>query len=172
MRKPRQEPPPRIIWPIPDTVLLAASGLWWQAFRPPLALRLPACRAGHGIVALDACDRVLGVVGLRDGEGGFPVVTPLAARLAFRAAPATDDLVIDGIVVSAAGRGIGRALMAAAQDRAAQGGHPGLRVEVGARNRAARDFYRRIGFVEIGRGRFGWPLSPPVVLMRRGPGAG
>ena len=46
------------------------------------------------------------------------------------------------------GRGAGRALMAAAEQRAASWGLPRITLETGTRNHRARRFYQRIGFEE------------------------
>ncbi|MBU3029631.1 GNAT family N-acetyltransferase [Paracoccus marinaquae] len=171
MRKSRQVHPLQIRSPIPAAALPAAAALWWGGVGPGWPRQVPEVRASHGIVALDARGEVQGVAGLRDGAGGFPAHVPLLARLAFRAAPATADLVIDGIVVREPGQGVGRLLIEAAGGHARAGGHPGLRVEVAARNHTACAFYRRLGFAEIGRGRYGWPWSGEVLLLRRPEGA-
>lgn len=167
MRKTRQDHPLRILSPIPDPLLPAAAALWWRGVGPGWPrLAPPSVRASHGILALEPDGGIAGVVGLRDSTGGFLVRMPLPARLAFRAAPPTSDLVIDGIVAARPGQGAGRALIAAACDRARATGHPGLRAELLAGNAAARAFYDRQGFHEVARGRFGWPWSGEVVLMR------
>lgn len=168
MRNPTQEHPPGILSPVPAAALSGAAALWWRGFGPPLPRRAPPMRAEQGIVALAMDGAVLGVAGLRDQTGGFPRRTPLLARLGFRGAPPAADLVLDGIIVARPRQGIGRALVAAALTRAAAGGHPGLRAEVAARNRPARDFYASLGFVEVARGRFGWPWSGQVLVLRRG----
>lgn len=160
----------QILSPIPVDALSVAAALWWHGIGPGWPRGVPRVRASHGIVALRADGQVLGVAGLRDASGGFLLRMPLLARLAFRAAPGTADLVIDGIVVREPGRGIGRQLIARAEVAARRGGHPGLRVEVAASNRRARGFYRRLGFVESGRGRYGWPWSGEVLILRRATG--
>lgn len=167
MRNPRQDRSHRILCPVPPAALADAGALWWQGFGTAWPMRAPAMRAGHGIVAMARDGAVLGVAGLRDATGGFPVRTPMIARLGFRPATPTADLVVDGIIVTIEGQGIGRDLIAAALVRAAATGHPGLRVEVAAGNHRARRFFAAQGFVETGRGRFGWPWSGQVVLMRR-----
>ena len=159
--------------------------------RPPAADRQPRARRGtvpggpavvgrnrswlgpapqgacHGMVALDDTGGVAGVIGLRDAQGGFPAATPLGARIAFRAAPATADLVVDGIVVRDARQGIGSALLRQALVRAASAGHPGLRAEVRVQNSGAMEFYRAMGFVPVAQGRFGWPWTGQVAILRR-----
>lgn len=153
--------------PIPDRHLGEAARLWWGAFAPLGGGRAPAIRACHGIAAIGPDGRVAGVAGFRDHEGGFLADTPTLARLLFRAAPETPDLVIDGLVVDRPRRGTGRALLAAAAGIACRAGRPGLRAEVELRNRSAMLFYGATGFAEIGRGRFGWPWSGPVAILRR-----
>ncbi|MCZ0960388.1 GNAT family N-acetyltransferase [Paracoccus benzoatiresistens] len=157
----------QITSPIPDRHLRDAARLWWSAFAPPAAGRAPPIRACHGIAAIGPAGGLDGVAGFRDHDGGFLADQPMLARLMFRAAPATLDLVIDGIVVDRLRHGAGRALLDAASDIARRTGHPGLRAEVELRNRRAMAFYAATGFTETGRGRFGWPWSGPVVILRR-----
>nr|WP_241865448.1 GNAT family N-acetyltransferase [Paracoccus salsus] len=157
--------------PVPASLLPEAAALWWRGVWPGPWLRPPPpMRASHGIAALDAAGGVAGIAGLRDAGGGFLVSMPWLARLAFRPAPPTTDLVIDGIVVRTVRRGTGRALIAAADAHARAHGHTGLRAEVEASNRVALAFYLRLGFVEMHRGRFGWPWSGQVLILRRDPG--
>lgn len=168
MRNQTQEPPTDLYHPVPASALAEAAGLWWAAFGPPLARgKSPRMRPENAIVALDGAGGVKGVIGLRNAQGGFPARAPLAARIAFRAAPSTADLVVDGIVVRHTRRGVGRDLLSAAAALAGRQGHPGLRAEVHAANRPALAFYEALGFYETGRGRFGWPWSGPVILLRR-----
>lgn len=151
----------QILTPIPATCLPDAARLWCQAFAP--RGRLADMRAGHGIVALDQ-GRVVGVCGLRDACGGFPA-QPMRGGFAFRAAPDTADLVLDGLVAVHKRRGIGRALVMAAAHQARDRGHPGLRAEVRVANHPAMALYRALGFVEVTRGRFGWPWSGQVAVL-------
>lgn len=157
----------QITSPIPDRHLADAARLWAGAFAPPLGARQPRLRACHGIAAIGAGGRLDGVAGIRDHRGGFLAELPWQARILFRAAPPTADLVIDGIVVDDRRRGIGRALLDRAAQAACQAGRPGLRAEVEVRNTAAMAFYAATGFVEIGRGFFGWPWSGPVAILHR-----
>lgn len=158
---------PEILSPIPALALPGAAELWWRAFGVGKCRQPAVYSAAHGIVALSGDGTVVGVAGLRDARGGFLRANPLLAGLAFRPAPPTADLVIDGIIAAEPRQGIGRALIAAAAARAETDGHPGLRAEVALRNLAARAFYQRMGFVEVGRGRYGWPWSGQVVVLRR-----
>lgn len=154
--------------PIPEAFRAEAARVWWHAFGLyGLRWRVPQIRAGQGAMVVDDAGRVRGVIGLRDGSGGFLVRLPLLARWFYRAAPATGDLVIDGIVTLDRREGLGRRLVRAAADRARAGGHPGLRAEVRLGDAAAVHFWRRMGFLEIGRGRYGWPWSGTVMVMRR-----
>lgn len=116
---------------------------------------------------MDDRGHVRGVIGFRDRDGGFLAALPLAARWLYRAAPPTADLVIDGIVSLDRGVGIGRSLVQAAVTRAHARGYPGLRAEVRLGNRGGLAFWRAMGFAEIARGRFGWPWSGMVAVMRR-----
>lgn len=69
------------------------------------------------------------------------------------------------VAPAAQGAGIGRALLAAALEA-----RPGLTVPVFLRNARARDFYRRNGLVEIGRGLDPDTAEVVVHLRREGQG--
>ncbi|MBI2256265.1 MAG: GNAT family N-acetyltransferase [Proteobacteria bacterium] len=60
----------------------------------------------------------------------------------------TGYLSIIAVAESASGQGIGRMLMAAAEDWAKEQGYPSLLLDVFATNETARIFYRRAGFIE------------------------
>ncbi|MFN3525696.1 MAG: GNAT family N-acetyltransferase [Paracoccus sp. (in: a-proteobacteria)] len=156
--------PMQILTPIPAALLPESFALWRSRFSPVGQGRI--C-PGHGIVAVDKAGRLAGVMGLRDAAGGFwqPLRRP-GWMLLFRACPPTADLVIDGIVAARLRGGAGRALIAAGLAEAGRRGHPGLRAEVQTRNRAALNFYRALGFVEVARGRYGWPWGGTVAVMR------
>ncbi len=157
----------QITTPIPDRHLAQAARLWGRAFVPGAGAMTPRIRPCHGIAAIGADGLLGGVAGFRDQDGGLLADLPLSARLLFRSAPPTADLVIDGIVVACPRKGIGRALLQEAAALALGSGRPGLRAEVALRNRSAMAFYAAAGFVEIGRGRYGWPWSGPVAILRR-----
>lgn len=154
----------RICHPVPDSLVPVAAQMWWHEFG--LGWRVPAVSAAHGVVALDPTSGIVGVMGLRDGKGGFVQGESRLAGLMFRPAPATADLVIDGIVVSKGRRGIGGALIAEAARIAWRQGRPGLRAEVRLANRAACAFYAGLGFTDETRGHFGWPWSGRVAVLR------
>lgn len=168
MRNPRQALQVNIHHPVPDFAQPEAAALWWRGFGawPARRSKVPEIDARHGIVAL-SCGTVAGVAGIRDAQGGFLRRIPRLASLAYRPAPSTEDLVIDGIIVRQPRRGTGRALTEAMVDLARQRGLPGLRAEVRRKNRTARRFYASMGFVEVGRGRYGWPWSGQVLILRR-----
>ncbi|MFV0386475.1 GNAT family N-acetyltransferase [Paracoccus sp. (in: a-proteobacteria)] len=155
----------RICTPIPDHALPDAARLWCKTFSGGFGAR--RAQASHGIVALDEGAHVIGVRGLRDETGGFLAGGMGVAGLLYRAAPATSDLVIDGIVAHQRRQGIGRALILAAQSAALTRGRKGLRAEVQCSNRAALTFYQRLGFTEETTGRFGWPWSGRVAILRK-----
>ncbi|CAM3355877.1 GNAT family N-acetyltransferase [Paracoccus nototheniae] len=164
MRNSRQGQPDRILHPVPDLLLGQAAALWRAHFGGWFWPR--RVDAAHGLVAVDAGGRVTGVMGLRDGVGGFGVGRPLWPGWLYRPAPPTADLVIDGLAVIAPRQGTGRALVAAARQAAARTGRPGLRAEVRARNRGALAFYKALGFVPEGCGRYGLPWWGQVHLLR------
>lgn len=144
-----------------------AGRLWRRHFGH---IGLGGFDAANGGVAVGA-GRVLGVIGFRDHRGGFAQpgrgVSAALAGAIYRPAPATADLVIDGIAVRRPRCGHGRALMEAAVAQARARGRAGLRAEVALRNRGALAFYRKLGFVEEARGRYGWPWTGIVVILRR-----
>lgn len=75
-------------------------------------------------------------------------------------------VVIDELVVGSGfrRRGIGRALMTAAQDWAASKGAEAVELRVYEFNEAARAFYERLGYRTMLRG-----LSRPIVPLKRNP---
>lgn len=152
----------QIFSPIPEAVLGEAVKLWSSEFGW-LSQRVVA---SNGAVALNG-DEVRGVVGLRDHNGGFLSGHPATSPFLFRPAPPTADLVIDGIVVRSRRCGIGRALIGAAEIEARRRQRRGLRAEVRLGNPAALAFYAELGFSEETRGRFGWPWSGIVSVMRK-----
>ena len=154
----------KICVPVPDALLPEATALWRSSFaRFSGRLRV---RSQNAIV-VTSHEGVEGIVGLRDHQGGFLVISPSLTRFLFRSAPPTTDLVLDGIVVRRQRHGFGRALIAAAEEEARLRNRPGLRAEVRLRNEKALRFYRQLGFVEETRGRFGWPWSGRVVVLRK-----
>ncbi|MBM3605214.1 MAG: GNAT family N-acetyltransferase [Alphaproteobacteria bacterium] len=154
----------QILHPIPSAALPAAAALWRAHFG---AFGWPAqVRPGQGVVALDAGHGVLGVMGLRDSQGGLAASDLAAPPWLFRPAPATADLVIDGLAVRLPRRGIGRALVVEALRQAGLRQRPGLRAEVRARNRDALAFYDSLGFAEEARGQFGLPWWGQVRVLR------
>lgn len=90
---------------------------------------------GHTVLAVDPADALLGYIHL---------------------VPQTDDVLghevgyvsIVAVAEAAAGKGIGRALMAAAEDWAKALGYPALLLDVFASNRSARAFYDALGYAE------------------------
>ena len=155
----------QILHPIPPTHLPAAAALWRAHFGHG---GWPGrVSAAHGVVAVDGRGAVQGVMGLRDATGGFAQGAGRWPGWLFRAAPATADLVIDGLAVARRRGGTGRALVAAGGSIAEAVGRPGLRAEVRARNRDALAFYEAVGFAHEGRGRYGLPWWGQVHLLHR-----
>lgn len=160
---------------------LALAALWWRGMGRAVLPMAPA-RGGIGwartaihpqaaLVARSPAGRVIGLAGLRDVSGGLidarTALTPALGRcrgsvarlglILWRAGPATEDLVLDGLVVHPRARrhGVARALIRACLAEAVARGRPGLRVEVLAANRAALALYRAEGFAPIARHRPG-----------------
>lgn len=157
----------KILSPIPAPAMPEAARLWWAHFGLRPRARPRRMRPAQGLAALDEGGQVLGVMGLRDTEGGF--LAEEGGRMLlwlYRPAPPTADLVIDGIAVGAPRRGTGRALVEGARAEARRRGRPGLRAEVRLRNPGALAFWQSLGFVEVTRGRYGWPWGGRVAVMR------
>lgn len=155
----------QILHPIPDAALPQAAALWRAHFG---LMGWPAgLRSGQGVVAIDRQGRLQGIMGLRDASGGLAARDLAAPGWLFRPAPATGDLVIDGLAVATPRQGIGRALVAEALRLAARRARPGLRAEVRQRNGGALAFYGSLGFAEEGRGRYGLPWWGQVHVLRR-----
>lgn len=156
-----------LILPVPEGLHREALHLWWQSFGPPgIRPGSRPIRPENTLVAIGRDGVLAGVMGLRDSRGGFLAKAPACAIL-YRPAPATEDLIVDGIVVSDRRRGIGQALLSEGVRRARANHHLGLRAEVQARNHAARAFYAANGFHEVSKGWFGWPWSGKVLILRR-----
>ncbi|RJE80425.1 GNAT family N-acetyltransferase [Paracoccus sp. JM45] len=152
----------RILSPVPDATLSAAAALWRGHFGGKNRFD-PA----RGVVAIGAEGQVMGVMGLRDGKGGFYCGGDgLLGRL-YRPAPPTRDLVIDGIAVSERRIGVGQALVEYACKIAENRHFPGLRAEVRGSNHGALVFYDRLGFMSQGAGRYGLPWWGQVHILRR-----
>lgn len=167
MRNPRQaEGRPlsddRILGPIPAGLLPDAAALWRHSFGGR-----GDCDPTRGLVALDGQGRVAGVMGLRDGQGGFLRQGAGWRGWLYRPAPPTCDLVIDGIAVIDRRAGLGRALVHHALALAARRGFPGLRAEVRMSNPGALAFYQALGFRSETHGRYGLPWWGQVEVLRR-----
>ena len=87
------------------------------------------------IVAADSDDRVLGYIHLKPIHDDVLDVE-------------TGYLNIIAVAESAAGQGIGRRLMSAAENWARDRGYPSLLLDVFASNETARSFYEKADFVE------------------------
>lgn len=163
-----------------------AAALYWRAFGhqilplPVSAARgqalLLRCLHPYRALTADVDGVLIGLIGLRDGTGGLFGPTPAqiqaiwpartgrllnAAAQLHRAGPASEELLVDGIVVAPEwrGRDVGGSLIRAAMAEAAARDFPGLRAEVAPGNRAGLALYQSLGFTQIGRARIGWPWS-------------
>lgn len=180
---------------IPPGLQDAAARLYWRHFGRALCPFALAPRQGaaliralmqpeRALVALGPAGGVIGVAGLRSASGGFlDLSSPgyrqalgaplgrlaLACTLLHWMGTQTDDLVLDGVAVRRCwrGRGIGRALVAAAEAEARRLGYPGLRAEVEAQNTAGLAAWQAMGFQPQGRRRLGWIWSAPAWELRR-----
>ncbi|MDS9467096.1 GNAT family N-acetyltransferase [Paracoccus sp. MBLB3053] len=173
----------------------AAARLYWRSFGPALQPLPTATREGvalvamtmnreRALIALDRNGALVGIAGLRGARGG--ILSPSAAdflatfgryrgRLRHaaswlhRAGPETYDLILDGVAVRRhwRGRGVARALVAAAMEEARRLGHPALLVEVEARNLDALAAWQAMGFQSAGRQRLGWPWRARAHVLRK-----
>lgn len=157
----------RILSPVPADALPAAASLWREQFGGVQFGGGDRFDPARGVVAITGDGQVTGVMGLRDGQGGFYCGTSGLFGWLYRPAPPTGDLVIDGIAVSERRIGIGQALVEYACRIAVQRHFPGLRAEVRNSNHGALIFYDRLGFVSQGAGRYGLPWWGQVHILRR-----
>lgn len=152
----------------------ALTRLYWSAFGPKLGRVLgPERRAmelidrvlspAHALIARDGGGGVIGLIGLRDGNGALvsarmadlrKVYAPLGAlwRGAALGLLSKDSdggrLLIDGLAVAPGrqGQGIGSRLIEAASILSRERGYHALRLDVAEHNHRARALYERRGF--------------------------
>lgn len=93
-----------------------------------------SAEAGTLLVAVDGRDRMQGFVAVK-----------AATHFSGEHEAYIGELVVDECCE---GRGVGRALVIAAEDWALLRGYRTLTLETGAANRGARGFYERLGFIE------------------------
>ncbi len=179
---------------VPPQLRPAAARLYWRHFghglqplrttpRQGAALILTLMQPDQALVALGPQGGLVGIAGLRGAAGGFLSLRPQGFVAAFGPASgrlrhaalglhasgqATGDLILDGVAVRRGwrGRGIARALVAAAAAEARRLGHPGLTAQVEAGNDSALAAWGALGFRCIGRHRLGWPWQPPAHVLR------
>ncbi|KIT16565.1 GNAT family N-acetyltransferase [Jannaschia aquimarina] len=170
----------------PADRMLAAQG-YWDAFARKLRYPLgPECKAtafigrvldpGHAISAIARDGTFLGVAGFKTPDGAFVGggLRDLAAVYGWVGAcwrgiavsalerPCESGvLLMDGIFVmpEARGRGVGTALLAAIERRAAEAGLARIRLDVIDTNPRARALYEREGFKQVATTSLG-PLAP------------
>jgi len=168
---------PRIRRGFPETRRTEVARLFWEAFSDKLgrilapepkalAFLAAALRADFALTAEDDAGRLLGVAGLKTGEGGLVAASfaDLAAtygRLgALWRGPLLDlterpvapgQLMLDGLFVARThrGRGIGTALVEAVIAEAAARDLAEVRLEVVEGNPRARALYDRLGFAAL-----------------------
>ncbi|MEU4690001.1 GNAT family N-acetyltransferase [Actinoplanes sp. NPDC023714] len=158
------------------------GALYWAAFRRKLRAGFPDDASGQAFVTgVLRADRMLvarvggevaGVCGFHEGGHGavafswrelrerFGVRTSLrvsAALAPLGRSEAGGVLVLDGVCVDARhrGRGIGSALLAAAQAHAATRGDREVQLSVVDTNPRAEALYRRLGYRVVGEGSMG-----------------
>jgi ribosomal protein S18 acetylase RimI-like enzyme len=164
----------KIVTGIPHGNRDEAAALYWEAFGEKLgfvlgpkyrALRFitSVLRADHGICALDAKGRLLGVAGFKTSQGALVGgdFTDLrrvygwvgaAVRITILAALERDTenerFLMDGLFVApeARGMGIGTALLEAVYDEAKRRGYAHVRLDVIDTNARAKALYLHEGF--------------------------
>ena len=179
---------------VPPHLQGAAARLYWRSFGPALQFLPTPPRHGialvgatmngeRALIALSEAGTLVGIAGLRGAGGGFLSPEAEGFRTAFgpfrghlrhmaaglsRGGAETRDLILDGVAVRPPwrGQGIARALVDAATTEARRLGHPALRVEVEARNRAAYAVWTSLGFLPDGRQRMGWPWRARAHVLR------
>lgn len=169
---------------LPDAMRADAADLYldafWAKFRPILgrsradavALFAPKLRLDRAIAAVDG-DRLLGLAGFKDAEGGFfdaelsdlqraygwlgGLWRGLAFSL-FERESKPGEFLMDGIIVrpEARGLGVGTRLLAAIEERARAVGASVIRLDVVDTNPNARRLYERVGFLPIRTERVGF----------------
>jgi ribosomal protein S18 acetylase RimI-like enzyme len=120
---------------IGEAELPGATPAHFVRFQAAFTDRALADPAGTIIVAVDSADAILGYVHLMETEDDV-----LGRALGY--------VSIIAVAEAAGGKGIGRALMAAAEAWARERGYPALVLDVFASNDTARRFYAAQGFAE------------------------
>jgi ribosomal protein S18 acetylase RimI-like enzyme len=171
-----------------DTGFLSSLG---QSFLRQLYLAVPKCPAGFGYVWVEPGGQVLGFIACAESTGrlykqallrrGFQMAWPVG-RFLFRPAtlkrmiqtlrypsqvggelPAAEVLSI-AVSSDARGKGVGKALMAAALKEFARRSVRQCKVAVGADNTNANEFYKRCGFkLALTRQHHGRPMNVYVI---------
>jgi ribosomal protein S18 acetylase RimI-like enzyme len=168
---------------LPDCLREDAARLYWQAFggklgrvlgpeRLALALLGRVMRADHVIVALDADDKLLGLVGFKSPDGAFAGGDLADLRHVYGSFGAlwragllwllerdvdNERFLMDGICVAdtARGQGVGTALLEAICAEGFARGYRAVRLDVIDRNMRARALYERQGFEPTRTSRLG-----------------
>jgi len=159
----------------PDQQRNKAAELYEEAFRAKLRPAIAGDNARIVIIAAglnpSKCiaaigdGELLGVAGFHDNSGSMTdgitfgtirrqiglarAVKAIAVLALFERKAASDELLMDGIVVDtgARGRGIGTGLFARLEDHARENGCSSIRLDVVDTNPGARRLYERLGFV-------------------------
>lgn len=183
---------------IPETHRLAAAELYDEAFGQKFALAIPDAskrielfekhfELKHALAAI-AKDELLGIAGFSTSAGSLTggidygnLLSDLGVFGGNRAAlvlslyerqALTGELMMDGISVSSASRGlgVGTRLLAGLIDYAGANGYESIRLDVIDTNDGARKLYERLGFVstktedfEILRGVLGFGAATTMV---------
>ena len=168
---------------LPETLLLQAAALYWEAFGGKLGTVLgPEQRAltflartirpDHSLHAIDARGRMLGIAGFRSPEGSFAGGSSADLRAVYGLLGGTwrgtllrllqrevenQRFLLDGLCVTreARGQGIGTALMEAVFETGRARGYHSIRLDVIDSNWRAKALYERMGFVTLRHDRIG-----------------
>ncbi|WP_200837692.1 GNAT family N-acetyltransferase [Ruania rhizosphaerae] len=158
------------------------GALYWEAFGPKLRIAFSSEHVGAGevtsalqserVLVARSEHSVLGMCGFYDSAAGAVDLTwsvlrrrlgvlgaswALLALAPLSRSPSPGTLVLDGICVAATsrGRGVGTALLAAAEDHARSSGATRVQLSVISTNPRARSLYLRRGYQVVGEDTLG-----------------
>ncbi|MBN8875717.1 MAG: GNAT family N-acetyltransferase [Rhodospirillales bacterium] len=98
--------------------------------------------------------------------GVFALVHEAGGLVLARVAADEAEILTIGVVEAARGQGVGAALLRATFDAVIAAGAVVLFLEVGVRNAAARRFYARAGFIQVGRRRGYYANGEDALVLR------
>ena len=107
------------------------------------------------------------VIALQLGlPGAFGLIDPAGGMVLARVTADEAEILTIAVMPTARKRGLGRALLRAAMDRAAERGACEMFLEVAIANGAARALYAALGFIQVGRRRGYYPGGGDALILR------